>query len=121
MKLIEINRFADGVRLRWADGLEQRISSTTLRKNCPCAGCREARGDGSHATPLTPKKSMLRIVEATTEQETELQRIWAVGNYAIGMEWGDNHNSGIYPYPLLRQLGEGESKTESSGVGEPSA
>ena len=28
----------------------------------------------------------------------------AVGNYAVSFTWQDGHNTGIYPYRLLRRL-----------------
>jgi DUF971 family protein len=37
-------------------------------------------------------------------EELKIDRIWAVGNYALGVAWGDGHNSGIYRFELLRDL-----------------
>jgi len=36
---------------------------------------------------------------------TALKEIWAVGQYALGMSWGDGHNTGIYTFDFLRELG----------------
>lgn len=94
----------DGLTIVWSDGQRDEFSSETLRKNCPCAECREKRGDGSHATPLTPKKSLLNVVESTKEEELALERIWLIGNYALGIAWGDGHDSGIYTFKLLAEL-----------------
>ena len=96
-----------GLKIVWNDGAEHHLSSTALRKNCPCAGCREARGEGeSHEKPLTgKKKSALRIIENSMEQEIDLKRIWGIGQYALGIEWGDGHDTGIYTFELLRELG----------------
>jgi ATP-binding protein involved in chromosome partitioning len=44
------------------------------------------------------------IVENTIEKELELTEIWGVGQYALGMTWGDGHNTGIYPFSYLREL-----------------
>jgi len=52
------------------------------------------------------KSSLLRVVEHEKQEELQLERIWGVGNYAIGMVWGDGHDSGIYTYFYLRELGE---------------
>ncbi len=89
--------------------MKSELSSETLRRNCPCATCREERGDTSHAKPLTtPAKPMkprsLSIVESSITEQTLLREIWAVGNYALGMSWGDGHNTGIYTFELLRSL-----------------
>jgi len=92
--------------ITWTDGVVSNISSENLRRQCPCAECREKRGDDTHAKPLTGKKRSLAIVESSLEQELELQEIWAVGQYAIGMRWADGHDSGIYTFEFLRELGQ---------------
>lgn len=102
--LTEIRRLDDGVALTWADGTRQSVSNETLRLQCPCAACRETRGDTTHAKPLTGKKSSLKIITATREEETKLTSLWAVGNYAVGLAWADGHTSGIYTYDYLREL-----------------
>lgn len=94
-----------GLSINWLDGAQTRISSETLRRDCPCAACKEKRGDTSHSKPLTGKKLSLAIVESSLEQELQLQEIWGVGQYALGMRWGDGHESGIYPFSLLREIG----------------
>lgn len=95
-----------GLTITWGDGSSSSLSSEVLRRECPCASCKEKRGDTTHAKPLTGKKRSLSIVENTIEQETSLQEIWAVGQYALGIRWGDGHDSGIYPFALLRELGK---------------
>ena len=97
----------DGLTIVWSDGVTHTLSSEVLRNNCPSASSREARGDTSHQKPIAAKRSMLAVVEHTAEESLRLLKVWGVGNYAVGLEWGDGHNTGIYPYPLLRSLGEG--------------
>jgi DUF971 family protein len=46
------------------------------------------------------------VVEATLDQELTLQEIWGVGQYAIGLRWGDGHDSGIYTFEYLRELSD---------------
>lgn len=94
-----------GLTITWLDGAQTRIPSDVLRRECPCASCKEKRGDTSHAKPLTTKKRSLAIVESSLDQELTLQEIWGVGQYALGMRWGDGHDSGIYPFSLLREIG----------------
>ena len=53
---------------------------------------------------------MLAVIEHTLDEELKLVRIWGIGNYALGMEWGDGHDSGIYTYRLLFELGEESTK-----------
>ncbi len=97
-----------GINIEWSDNKESFLPSATLRKNCPCASCKEIRGESSHSKPLSaPRSSLLKVLSATIDEETNLQLIWPVGNYALGMKWADGHDSGIYPYSLLRTLTEG--------------
>ena len=113
----EIRRIGPtGISVTWSDGRSHTLQSQLLRTNCPCATCKEQRGDSSHAHPLTAgssKPSLLKVISSTVQDELRLDEIWAVGQYAIGMRWGDQHTTGIYTYDLLRKLGE-----ESSGSGQ---
>src|SRR5205809_859927 len=105
-KPLEIKRLGtNGVAVSWDDGTLQEIPSLRLRENCPCATCREKRGQGNHEKPLTTKKSLLKIVESSTAEETSLQQIWPVGQYALGMRWGDGHDTGIFTFSICLNLG----------------
>ncbi|MFM1847752.1 MAG: hypothetical protein RL417_1226 [Pseudomonadota bacterium] len=112
MKVVptEIKRLqSTGIAITWSDGSHGEISSDTLRRHCPCASCREMRGDTSHSKPLTTpakpaKPRGLAIVESSLAEETALKEIWAVGQYALGMSWGDGHATGIYTFDLLKDL-----------------
>jgi DUF971 family protein len=46
------------------------------------------------------------VISSSSEQETDLAAVWAVGNYAVGIRWGDNHDSGIFTYELLREFSQ---------------
>ena len=93
-----------GLLITWSDGVQSELSSEQLRRNCPCAGCREMRGDESHAKPLTGKKRSLTVIQSSLQQELELVEVWGVGQYAVGMRWADGHGSGIYTFDYLRAL-----------------
>ena len=96
-----------GLIIRWTDGAETFVAAINIRKNCPCATCAEESGKSVHAKPLSPKgPSALRVIGATLEESVELKEIWGVGNYALGLRWGDGHDTGIYSYSLLRSLSE---------------
>jgi DUF971 family protein len=93
-----------GLFITWNSGESSLISRDTLRRECPCAECKMKRGEDSHSTPLTPKKSLLKIVEHSTEESLTIEQIWMVGNYALGVKWADNHDSGIYTFDYLASL-----------------
>lgn len=102
---IEIRRLGtDGLSITWSDESSAHITSDVLRKHCPCAECKMKRGEDTHSTPLTPKKSLLTVIEHTREESISLQSVAPVGQYAISIAWGDGHDSGIYTYSLLYSL-----------------
>ena len=70
--------------IKWQDGHETRLSLLYLRKNCPCALCREKR-------------------EVITK-EVQAKDIVPVGNYALRIIWSDGHSTGIYSFEMLRKL-----------------
>ncbi|MCB0318248.1 MAG: DUF971 domain-containing protein [Bdellovibrionales bacterium] len=95
-----------GLEISWNDGKQDCLSSKLLRENCPSAVSKAQRGDTSHEKPISNKPSLLKIVEASSKEELSLQKVWGIGNYAIGIEWADGHNTGIYTFDFLRKLGE---------------
>lgn len=100
-----------GLRISWSEEETTELGGRLLRTHCPCAACREKRGDESHSKPLVGRKpSSLRVVEASAEEETSLEQVWAVGNYAVGLRWRDGHDDGIYTFSLLRELSERTKK-----------
>jgi len=121
MKPQEIRRIEKkALNIKWPDHSETLISSETLRLNCPCASCKEARGDSSHSQPLTAKKSSLRVIESSKEEETSLEEIWAVGNYAIGVKWQDGHSTGIYTFKYLAELANRDCELPARTQSKPS-
>lgn len=76
--------------LTWADGTKHAIPHRILRGYCPCAGC-QGHGGG---------------LEFHEPGNLELREIERVGNYALGLGWGDGHGGGIYSFRYLRRLGE---------------
>jgi len=74
------------VALVWEDGDTTTIPASDLRAACPCAGCKE----GAAQVPAA---------------SIETARI--VGDYALNVTFGpDHHATGIFPYDLLRDLGQ---------------
>lgn len=108
IKPTKINRNgSEGIIIEWLGGAKNELPSKLLRTNCPCAQCKENRGDTTHSKPLTGKKSLLRVVESSNaEHELKLEKIWQVGQYALGMEWADGHSTGIYTFEYLKELGD---------------
>lgn len=95
-----------GLTITWSDGQSFELPARFLRDHCPCATCEEARGGQTHTNPLgSPRgKGLLTVVNSTAEQGYDLQQLWGIGNYAVGIQWGDGHNSGIYSFNVLESL-----------------
>ena len=86
------------MRILWNDGQEYRYSYPELRKACPCATCRELRVQG--------ERDPFNILTTTTTDAVEPTHLSTVGNYALNIEWSDGHHTGIYPWAMLRDLGQ---------------
>lgn len=79
--------------IMWDDKSETSISIPLLRKSCPCATCVAERDkQGKFYIPLLEPNQIL------------ISEIKTIGNYALGITWGDGHNTGIYEYTFLKNL-----------------
>jgi ATP-binding protein involved in chromosome partitioning len=78
----------------WEDGHRADFDVRDLRLACHCALCVE---EMSGRKLLDPK---------TVRPDVSPRGISSIGNYAIGIDWNDGHNSGIYSFDHLRSLGE---------------
>lgn len=81
------------VRIVWSDGREDVFSSAALRRACPCASC---------VNEWTGEK-MLR--DESVPDETTFTTMSLVGRYAINFVFSDGHNTGIFTFRTLRNLG----------------
>lgn len=80
----------------WSDNTESFFPLEILRRNCPCAVCQgEADVMGQVERPNNTLSSA----------SFELKAVQPVGGYALQMLWGDGHNTGLYSFIYLRELG----------------
>ncbi len=86
------------VRIKWSDGLLTEYALSGLRGWCPCAGCQGHGGERRFVPSGNPR----------------LQRVEAVGNYAIRFCWADAHDTGMYSFDYLRELAEMDECKPSS-------
>lgn len=82
----------EAIRIRWKDGHVSDYRNAYLRESCQCASCvDEWSGQKQISADQIPKD-----IHSTT--------IKAVGRYAISIHWSDGHETGIYPFDLLRSI-----------------
>lgn len=85
----------DTMVLTWADGTATSLTAPALRTACPCAGCREPSGAAAIVRALAGDEP-IRITAARL-----------VGSYAVHLTFSpDGHATGIFPFDLLREVGE---------------
>jgi len=87
--------------IRWEDGSESFIAWETLRRGCPCAGCKGETDilGNVYKNPETP-------LSATA---FELTKLIPVGGYAVQPVWADGHATGIYSFDYLQRIAESAS------------
>ena len=90
------------VRIEWSDGHETVYTAGQLRAICPCARCvDEMSGVRTHDPASVPAD--------LTQKDLTM-----VGNYAISLQFSDTHNTGIFPFTMLRLKDPGQTAEESS-------
>jgi DUF971 family protein len=86
--------------IRWSEGDESVISLERLRRACPCAACSgevDVTGQLHKGPDPVLNKASFRVLKWGT-----------IGNYAVQPSWADGHETGIYSYGMLRDLGKDE-------------
>jgi len=86
------------LEIDWQDGTKSIYTLALLRSMCPCAACRE------HRDKEAEKKTLLKILPGNYSGEIRAVNASLVGNYALQIEWSDNHDSGIYSFQYLREI-----------------
>ncbi|HGY56481.1 MAG TPA: DUF971 domain-containing protein [Caldithrix abyssi] len=96
IELTDIRRISDTVIvILWSDGHESLYFADHLRKNCPCAACEKRPSDTSEG---------LFKIYGQNMSDVKLTGWVQMGRYAVEFHFSDGHNTGIYPYNLLREL-----------------
>lgn len=90
----------------WQDGHASVYTLSYLRTMCPCASCKMVReGVNPHDIAREPKKKpLLTILPGNFAEPLKVEHAELVGNYALRIEWSDQHSSGIYSFDYLREI-----------------
>ena len=80
------------LKIIWEDAHESRYLFRLLRQNCQCAHCVD---EWSGKTILARE---------AVPQNLEGLKVNVVGLYALGINFSDGHNTGLYTYDHLRKI-----------------
>lgn len=95
---IRADRGLHRLEIEWHNGIVHHLDMFDLRRLCPCAVCEEVRA-------RQQGQSELHMIAQDEAPSADLSAIIPVGNYAIQLTWADGHDTGIYTYDLLKQMG----------------
>lgn len=101
---IRRNAAANALRVSFDDGAAFDLPAELLRVMSPSA---EVQGHTPSERKLVTGKRSVKIV-----------RIDAAGNYAIRIAFDDGHDTGLYTWAYLRELGEGQAETWAAYLSE---
>ncbi|MCC6750954.1 MAG: DUF971 domain-containing protein [Deltaproteobacteria bacterium] len=89
-KIEQLDQYLLGIE--WVDGHKSRWRLSHLRRHCPCALC---------VDEWTGEK---RLDPAAVDEKVVATELHSVGRYALAIHFTDGHQSGIFPFTLLRSL-----------------
>lgn len=93
---IKLHQQSKVLEISFEDGNTYNLSCEYLRVYSPSA---EVRGHG-------PGQEVLQV----GKEEVNITNIEPVGNYAVKLEFDDGHNTGIYSWETLYQLGANQEQ-----------
>ncbi len=83
------------LQINWSDNSIGIVKLSNLRRNCPCAFCFAER-----------EKESSSYIPIYSNDQLKVKNIQIIGTYALGIYWGDDHNTGIYDFIFLKKLSE---------------
>ena len=98
------------LEIHWQDGHVCTYPVAYLRKNCPCATCRNFREEQAKKP-----KTHLTVFNKTSEGPLVATNAQMVGGYALRIEFSDGHDTGIYSFSYLREICPGDKAKMEDG------
>jgi DUF971 family protein len=92
---LKLHKASRRLEVAFDDGQHYQLPAEYLRVFSPSA---EVRGHGSGP--------MILVVD---KQQVAIERIEPVGHYAVRLVFDDGHDSGIFTWQVLRELGEDQA------------
>ncbi|MCP1673341.1 DUF971 family protein [Natronocella acetinitrilica] len=93
---IKLHRQSRVLELHFDDGSSFNLTCEYLRVHSPSA---EVRGHG-------PGQEVLQV----NKEDVNITRIEPVGEYAVRLHFDDGHNSGLYGWEFLHELGRNQEQ-----------
>ena len=93
---LKLNPAHDHLTVRFDDGVTHALEAEYLRV---MTGSAQDRGHGAGPRPPVPGKRDVKITAVNP-----------VGRYAVRLIFDDGHDTGLYSWDLLRQLGDERAK-----------
>jgi DUF971 family protein len=120
-RAINVSRTEGTLSVVWPDGTTTVVPLMKFRQVCPCATCAEARGENPHPglleTPPPSSKPPARSLPLLGDvRKFQVSSLRHVGRYALGVTWGDNHQS-IYSWAFLADLRTSDASTVQNKSG----
>ncbi len=86
--------------IEWNDGQRRRYPFSYMRNHCPCATCRRQEPT-EKADPM-----QLTVLSPAELKPVKIEKMSLAGNYAYRITFNDGHNTGLFTFELLRELGD---------------
>ncbi|CAB3785640.1 hypothetical protein LMG28688_02080 [Paraburkholderia caffeinitolerans] len=88
---LEVRCETGALILVWSGGLRQHLPLASLRRACPCAGCRRERMNGNTGANMGDRAG------DTAHEDLTLTGIVPMG-YGVQLVFSDGHDRGIFPW-----------------------
>ena len=92
------------LQIEWQDGRTSVYTISYLRSMCPCAVCKTAREE------QRKRRSLLNVLPGNHTNPLAALSAELVGNYALRIDWSDQHGSGIYSFEYLREISPDDAR-----------
>jgi DUF971 family protein len=83
------------ISIEWSDGRKDVLQAAVLRRRCPCASC------------IDEWTGQKRLVDSSVPDDLRITDLSLVGRYALNVTFSDGHNTGLYTFETLRDIGGG--------------
>lgn len=98
-----LKKHDNAFQVEWKDGHASWYPYTYLRQMCPCAECAIVRHKGRDIHSLFAPQGDGDITLIEVSDDIQPVDVQLVGRYALQFSWNDGHDTGIYPFEVLRE------------------